>query len=51
MTETADTLTDPEMPTITHLVTKIPKTYSEMTYLDKKNINEAIYQKLINKYY
>ena len=34
------------MPTITELVTERPKTDGEMTYLEKKNIYEAIHQKL-----
>ena len=37
------------MPTITDLVTDLPKTYGEMTYLKKKNIDEAIRQKLRKK--
>ena len=37
------------MPTITELGTELPKTYGEMTYLEKKNINEAIRQKLRKK--
>ena len=45
MTETAATLPDQYMPTITDLVTKRPKTYGEMTYLKKKNIDEAIRKK------
>ena len=49
MTDTPATFTDPEMPTITDLVTKSPKTYSYMTYLDKKNSNEAIHQNLSNE--
>ena len=36
MTETAATLTDPEMPTITGLGTEFPKTDGEMTYLERK---------------
>ena len=42
MTETAATLPDPNMPTITDLGTEHPKTDGEMTYLEKKNIDEAI---------
>ena len=42
MNETAAKLTDPEMPTITDLGIDLPKTDGEMTYLDKKNIDEAI---------
>ena len=34
------------MPTITDLVIERPKTDGEMTYLEEKNINEAIRQKL-----
>ena len=49
MTETAATFTNPKIPTITYLVTERPKEDSEMTYLDKKNINEATHQKLRNK--
>ena len=37
------------MPTITDLVTDLPKTYGEMTYLKKKNTDEAIRQKLRKK--
>ena len=32
------------MPTITDLGTELPKTDGEMTYLEKKNIDEAIHQ-------
>ena len=49
MTEIAANFPDPEMPTITDLGTKRPKTDGEMTYLKKKNIDEAIHQKLRNK--
>ena len=49
MTETATTFPDPEMPTITDLVTAPPKTDGEMTYHKRKNIDEAIRQKLRNK--
>ena len=49
MTETAANFTDPEMPTITELVTERPKTDGEMTYLENKNIDEAIQQKLSKK--
>ena len=49
MTETAATFPDPEIPTITDLVTERPKIDGEMTYLKRKNINEAIFQKLMNK--
>ena len=37
------------MPNITDLVTESPKTDSEMTYLWKKNINEATHQNMSNK--
>ena len=37
------------MPTITELGTERPKKHGEMTYLEKKNIDEAIRQKLNNK--
>ena len=37
------------MPTITELGTERLKTDGDMTYLDKKNINEAIRQKLRKK--
>ena len=47
MTETSDNLPDPEMPTITELGAERPKIDGEMTYLEKKNIDEAIRQKLI----
>ena len=49
MTETASNFPDPEMPIITDLVTKRPKTDGEMTYLEKNNIDEAIRQKLRKK--
>ena len=49
MTETAAKFPNPEMHTITDLGIERPKTYGEMTYLDKKNINEAIRQKLRKK--
>ena len=49
MTETAATFPDPEMPIIAELGTERPKTDGEMTYLEKKNINEAIRQKLRKK--
>ena len=45
MTETAATLPNPDMPTITDLGTKRPKIEGEMTYLDKNNTDEAIHQK------
>ena len=37
------------MPTITELRTEHPKTDGEMTYLEKKNIDEAIRQRLRKK--
>ena len=49
MNETATTLPYPDMSTITYLGTELPKTDAEMTYLDKKNIDEAIRQKLSKK--
>ena len=50
MTETAANFPDPEMPNITNLVIERPKTDGEITYLKKKNINEAICQTLSNNY-
>ena len=49
MTETAAHFPDPEMPTITELGIERPKIYGEMTYLENKNINEAIRKKLRKK--
>ena len=49
MTETAANLPDPDMPMITYLVIERPKIDVEMTYLEKKNIDEAIHQKLRKK--
>ena len=49
MTETAANFADPETPTITELGTERPKTDGEMTYLEKKNIDEAFHQKLRKK--
>ena len=49
MTETAATLPDPEMPTITDLGTDRPKTDGEMTYLKHIYLDEAICQKLRKK--
>ena len=49
MTETVDTFPDLDMPTITDFGTERPKTDGEMTYLEKKNIDEATRQKLRNK--
>ena len=48
MTETAATFPDPHIPTITYLGIEHPKTDGEMTYLEKRNIHEAIRQKLSN---
>ena len=45
MAETAANFPEPEMPTITELGTERPKIDGEMTYLKKKNIDEAIRQK------
>ena len=49
MTETAATFPDPEIPTITDLGTELPKTDGEMTYLEKNNIDKAIFQNLRKK--
>ena len=49
MTETAANFTEPYMPTITELGTERQKTDGEMTYLEKKNTDEAICQKLRKK--
>ena len=49
MTETATNFPDPEMPTITELGTERPKKDGEMTYLEKKNIDEDIRQNLRKK--
>ena len=49
MSDTPATFTDPEITTITDLVTEITKTYSQMTYLWKKNTNETTHQYLRNK--
>ena len=49
MTETAANFSDPDMPTITELGIKRSKTDGEMTYLEKKNIDEAICQNLRKK--
>ena len=48
--ETATTFPNPDMPTITDLVTSIPKTDPEMTYFDRNNTNESIRQNLRKKY-
>ena len=49
MTETVANFPDLEMSTITELGTERPKTDGEMTYLEKNNIDEAIWQKFRNK--
>ena len=49
MTETTANFPDPEMPTINELGTKRPRTDGEMTYIEKKSIDEAIHQKLRKK--
>ena len=49
LTETAANFPYPEMPTIIDLGTERPKTYAEVNYLKKKNINEAIFQNLRKK--
>ena len=49
MTETADNFPYPDMPTITDLGIGHPKTDGEMTYVEKKNIDESIQQKLRKK--
>ena len=50
MTETAATLPNPDMSTIPDLGTERPKIDAEMTYLKKKNIDEAIHQNLRKKH-
>ena len=49
MAETLDTFPDPDIPTIPDLFTERPKRYSEMTYLEKNNIDEAIRQNMRKK--
>ena len=49
MTDTPATFTNPEITTITDLVTESLEIDSEMTYLWKKNINESTHQNLRNK--
>ena len=49
MTETATTFPNLEMTNITDLGIERPKKDEEMTYLEKKNIDEAIRQKLRKK--
>ena len=51
MTETPATVPDPDMPTIIpDMGTDRTNTYGEITYLEKKNTDEAIRQKLRKKY-
>ena len=50
MTEKPETLPDPEMPTIiADTCVDRPKTDVEMSYLEKKNINKSIHNKLRKK--
>ena len=50
ITKTPETFPYPKIPTIIpDTGVKHPKTYTEMTYTEKKNINEAICQKLKKK--
>ena len=49
MTETPETSPNPYMPTITHLGIENPKIDADMTYLEKKSIDEAICQNLRKK--
>ena len=49
MTETAANFPNPYIPTITDLGIELPKTDEETTYLEKKNIDEDIRQKLSKK--
>ena len=49
MTETPNTFPNPDMPTITGSGIHIPKTDVDMTYLEKKNTNESIFQNLRKK--
>ena len=51
MNKTVANFPDPEMPTITELGIERPKTDGEMTYLKKKNIDEAIRQNLRKRTY
>ena len=51
MNETLDTFPDPEIPTIIpDTGAKRPNMDVDMTYIKNKNIDEAIRQKLSNKY-
>ena len=49
MNETTAIPLYPEMPNTTYLGTELPKTDAQMTYLDKKNIDEAIHQNMRKK--
>ena len=49
MNETAANFSDPEMPTITDLGIERPKIDGDMNYLEKKNIDKAIFQNLRKK--
>ena len=49
MTETAATFPELEMPNITYFFTEHPKIDGEKTYLERKNINAAISQKIRKK--
>ena len=51
MTETQENFPDPYMPTIfPYTGVKSPNTVVDMTYLEKNNIDKAIFQKLRKKY-
>ena len=51
MTKTLETFPDPQIPTIaTYTGAECPNTDTYMTYLKKKNIDQAIRQKLRKKY-
>ena len=50
MTGTAPTFPDPDMPIITDLSTKSPKTNDEITYLEKENIDEATRKNMRKNY-
>ena len=49
MTETVATFPNPEMHTITYFGKERPKTDGEMTYLEKRDIDEAIRKNLMKK--
>ena len=50
MTNTLDTLPEPDMPTtIPDMGTERPEMYAEMTYPENKSIGKAIRQKLRKK--